>query len=586
MTDAARQWASSYRVRLALGYVIIVALFAGLWGWSLFGPLTETVIEQQQTHLQSVAQAGVLVLGQPGIDLTASVNSLVTRTDLRMTVIASNGAVLADSEEDPTVMENHASRPEVAAALSGSIGRDIRESATQGVQQMYVAVPASFQGKRVALRVSESLERIRELSAQTRRTGLALLGAALIIALAVGARIAAVTARPVERLAEAAATMASGNLSASVPDESGALLPLAQALARLRVQLRDRIGALETEQTNLHAVLDGLEDAVFLLENDRIAVSNRAASELFSLSPTTRGRSLADVGLPASLASALRRNLELEATASAEIGPDPRGRSFRLTCVPLERTPQQTRSLVVIADITDRARVDRMRRDFVANASHELKTPTAGILLLAEMAENAATDGDTPQALAFVSQIRAEAGRMRQLILDLLDLSRLETGPAEGAITDVREAIELSLAAHSRAASAKGLALEADFSAVSTEDAFVVADRTDMAVALDNLLANAIAYTPAGRVTASVAADDANVRIVIADTGVGIPPEDLPRVFERFYRVDRSRVRDSGGTGLGLSLVRHVVERSGGHVAIDSAPGTGTRVTVTLHRAR
>lgn len=586
MGNATRTWASSYRVRLALGYVVIVALFAGLWGWSLFGPLTDTVIEQQQTHLQSVAQAGVLVLGQPDIDLASSVDSLVARTDLRMTVIASNGVVLADSEEEPGTMENHADRPEVAAALAGSIGRDIRESATQGVQQMYVAVPASFQGKRVALRVSESLERIRELSAQTRRTGLALLGAALVIALGVGVRIATATARPVERLADAATTMASGNLNASVPDESGALAPLAEALARLRAQLRDRIGALETEQTNLHAVLDGLQDAVFLLEDEHITLANRSAAEIFPLVLTLRGRSLADSGLPASLVTAVRENLFGDESACTEIGPDPRGRSFRLTVVPLERSPQHTRSLVVVADITDRARVERMRRDFVANASHELKTPTAGILLLAESARDAATDGDAEQALTFVSQIRAEAARMRQLVLDLLDLSRLETAPAEDAITDVREAIDLALAAHSRAASEKGLTLKADFSAVSTEDVFAAADRTDVAVALDNLLANAIAYTDTGKVTVSVVTDDPNVAISVADTGMGIPPEDLPRVFERFYRVDRSRVRDSGGTGLGLSLVRNVVERSGGRVAIDSTPAVGTRVTVTLPRAR
>lgn len=585
MGNAARTWASSYRVRLALGYVVIVALFVGLWGWSLFGPLTDTVIEQQQTHLQSVAQAGVLVLGQPDIDLAAAVDSLVANTDLRMTVIASSGAVLADSQEDPATMENHADRPEVAAALADSIGRDIRESATQGVQQMYVAVPADLRGERVAVRVSESLRKIRELSAQTRSTGLALLGVALVIALGVGIRIATVTARPVERLAAAATTMAAGNLNASVPDESGALAPLAGALTRLRTQLRDRIGALEAEQVNLHAVVDGLEDAVFLVEGERITISNRAATELFPLALTLQGRSLAASGLPASLSAAIRDGLEGDTTSCTEIGPDPRGRSFRLTVVPLERTPQQTRSLIVVADITDRARVERMRRDFVANASHELKTPTSGILLLAESAEDAAHDGDNEQALAFVGQIRAEATRMRHLVLDLLDLSRLETAPAPGAITDVREAVDLSLAAHTHAASAKGLTLKTDFSAVSAEDVFAAADRTDVAVALDNLLANAVAYTTTGQVMVSVEASDKDIRVSVADTGVGIPAEDLSRVFERFYRVDRSRVRDSGGTGLGLSLVRHVVERSGGRVAIDSTPDVGTRVTVTLPRA-
>lgn len=587
MTDTARRWASSYRVRLALGYVAVVALFAGLWGWSLYGPLTDAVIEQQQAHLQSVAQAGVLVLGQPDIDIGASVERLVARTDLRMTVIASDGTVLADSEEDPTAMENHADRPEVIAALKGTTGRDVRTSATQDVDQMYVAVPASFQGKRVALRVSESLERIAQISARTRSTGLALLGAALVLALIVGARIATLTARPVERLADAATTMASGNLSVTVPDERGALAPLAEALRRLRLQMRERIGALETEQANLHAVIDGLEDAVFLLEDERIRMSNRAASDLFSLAPLgIRGRTLTDSGLPASLAAAVRERIDSATTLCTDVGPDPRGRSFRVTVVPLERTPEMGQSLVVISDITDRSRLERMRRDFVTNASHELKTPTAGILLLAESAGNAAGDGDTEQAMAFVEQIHAEALRLRHLVADLLDLSRLETTPTEGTITDVREAVDLSLAAHQHAASSKHLILGADFSAVDTEDVFVAADRTDVAVALDNLLANAISYTETGGVSVSVVGTDDAIDIVVTDTGIGIPAEDLPRVFERFYRVDRSRVRDSGGTGLGLSLVRHVVERSGGRVAIDSVPGAGTQVRITLPRAR
>lgn len=585
MTDIARSWANSYRMRLALGYVLVVAVVASLWGWSLAGPLTRSVVEQQQTHLQSVAQAGVLVIGQENVDVASAVDQLVARTDLRMTVIASDGVVLADSEEDPAAMENHAARPEVIAALTGDIGKDIRQSATQGVEQMYVAVPASYQGTRVALRVSESLERISELTSQARGTGLLLLGAALVLALLVGVRMATLAARPVERLASAAASMASGDLTAPIPEERGALSPLAEALARLRGQLRERIGALEAEKTNLHAVLDGLEDAVLLLDGDQLSVTNRAAADLFGIPAGAAGRTLAGTGLPASLVSAIKERLMSSETSCAEIGPDPRGRTLRLTVVPLERG-QSDRTLVVISDITERAKVERMRRDFAANASHELKTPTAGILLLAESAASAADDGDTGQALAFVAQLHEEAARMRQMVLDLLDLSRLEAAPAPDAVTDVREAIDLSLTAHSRSASARGLDLRADFSAVEREDVYVAADRTDVAIALDNLLANAIAYTERGGVLLSVVADAGEVTVTVADTGMGIPAEDLPRVFERFYRVDRSRVRDSGGTGLGLSLVRHVVERSGGHVEIDSAPGEGTRVRVTLQRAR
>ncbi|MBN2822560.1 MAG: PAS domain-containing protein [Coriobacteriia bacterium] len=581
------RWRSSYRVRLALGYMVIVALFAGVWGWSLAGPLKDTVIEQQQEHLQGVAQAGALAVEQAGVDLSGTVERLVAHTELRMTVVGPDGVVLADSEEDPGSMENHADRPEIAAALEGSIGRDIRESATQGVDQMYVAVPAALQGTQVVLRVSESLQRISELTAQYRSTGLALLGVALVLALAVGAHIATLAARPVERLADAATRMAAGNLSPEIPAEHGALAPLAEALGGLRTQLQDRIGALESEQANLHAVLDGLQDAVLLLEDRNVRVANRAASSLFALPPgKIEDRPLAQSGLPASIVTAIIDGLSAEKPTSSEIGPDPRGRSFRLSAVPLEGTRGLERSLVIISDITERARVDGMRRDFVSNASHELKTPTAGILLLAESARTAASDGDMEQSLVFVEQIQAEATRLRLLVQNLLDLSRLEAAPNQEAITDIRAAVGLSLAAHSRAASAKSLILKADFTEVESEDIFAAADRTDTAVALDNLLANAISYTETGEVTVAVTANVATVSITVMDTGVGIPAADLPRVFERFYRVDHSRVRDSGGTGLGLSLVRNVVERSGGNVSICSTVGEGTQVRIDLPRAR
>jgi signal transduction histidine kinase len=229
-------------------------------------------------------------------------------------------------------------------------------------------------------------------------------------------------------------------------------------------------------------------------------------------------------------------------------------------------------------------RLDRVRRDFVINASHELKTPTAGIMLLAESAGSAARDGDTAQALAFVAQIESEAAHLRSLVLDLLDLSRLESTPAEGTYTDVRRAIDLSLTGHRRAAGEKGLSVAIDDSATVGTDFVARADPTDVAIALDNLLANAIAYTESGGVTVRTRADSERVTIEIEDTGVGIPSEDLPRVFERFYRVDRGRARDTGGTGLGLALVRHVTERSGGSVMIDSEPGSGTRVTLRFPR--
>lgn len=577
---------SRYRVRLAAGFVAVMALFAGAWTWSLYGPLTRAVVEQQQEYLVGIARADALAIARTSEPLEDEVERLTEGTSLRVTVVDGAGTVLADSDEDAAALENHGDRPEVRAALGGRVGSDVRRSDTQGVDRMYVAVPVVVDGTRIAVRVSTSLAHIDEVTGRTRRTGLVLLALALGLSSIAVWRLTYAAAGPVDRLAAAAHAMAGGDLASPVPSEDASLAPLSEALSRLGGQIRERITALEAEQRTLRLVLDGLSDAVLLLEDDRVVLANHALTAMFRMPPVNpRGRTLTEIGLPASVTGAIITRLEVREPVSADIGPDPYRRSHRLLVLPLGETASGRRTLVVIADVTDRMRLDSVRRDFVANASHELKTPTSGILLLAESADQAARDGDTGQALVFLSQIQAEAARLKQLVSDLLDLSRLESAPADDAICDVRRSVELALAAHRRAASAKGLDLGADLAEVSGQDVAVWADPTDVAIALDNLLSNAITYTERGGVTVHVHADGEAVELSVTDTGIGIPPADVERVFERFYRVDRARSRTSGGTGLGLSLVRNVAERASGTVSIASEVGRGTTVTLRLRRA-
>ncbi|MDP2401296.1 MAG: ATP-binding protein, partial [Actinomycetota bacterium] len=297
-----------------------------------------------------------------------------------------------------------------------------------------------------------------------------------------------------------------------------------------------------------------------------------------------RGKSVENAGLPASLTSATETTDDDRAIRISETGPDAAGRYLRIMAIPLNPTERFERTLVVISDITERTRVDQVRRDFVANASHELKTPAAAIQLLAESAGDAAADGDTDQALAFAAQIAEESRRLARLVADLLDLSRLEGAPTPDSVTDIRDAVANALLGHRIVASQRGLTLTVDDEQVRGADLYAHADPTDVAVAFDNLLDNAVKYTESGGVTVALQADDDVVRVSFADTGIGIPTEDLPRIFERFYRVDRARSRASGGTGLGLALVRHVIERSDGSVEVSSEPGGGSTFTVTLPR--
>jgi len=580
------RFTGSFLARLAIGYVLVAAVFAATWLWSLYGPLTRAAVRQQQSNLTAVAQSAALVAAESSTTANQIAEQLVARTDLRLTIVGSDGIVLADSNFNPATMENHARRVEIAAALAGQVGTDRRISRTEGVEELYVAVPASLNGQRVALRVSQPLAEIESIAARSRRVGLLLLCVAMVITFAIAVQATRKAAEPVLALSEAAERMAAGDLSTEIPSVPTDLEALAQALTSLRSQMRSRISALETEKKTLAATLNGLADAVFVFEDERVRFANTAADAMFRTpSSGWRGTKLEAAGLPGALETAIRNHTGSSETAAVELEPDPLGRSLRVLIAPLDPSDVSGRTIVAVSDITQRVCLDGIRRDFVANASHELKTPVAGIRLLAQSVETAASDGNTDLALAFASQIEAETGRLQRLVGDLLDLSRLETAPAAGAVTDVRLAVDNAVVSHRGAAARKGVALEVDLSEVRGSDVFAAAEPTDIAIALDNLLDNAIAYTDAGSVRLAVTADAQCVRIAVSDTGRGIALEHQPRVFERFYRVDRGRSRDSGGTGLGLALVRHVVERSGGTVSLLSSPGEGSTFTLEIPRA-
>jgi len=578
-------FAQSYRGRIVVGYALVALVLASAWAWSLYSPLTQAAVRQQTSNLTAVAQAASLVASESSATPMQVARRLVARTDLRLTIVAGDGTVLADSAENPATMVNHASRPEIAAALDGDVGSDRRVSATRGDDELYVAVPANLGGERVALRVSQPITEIDAVAARSRSIGLLLLALTLVVTAGIAIWASAEAADPVAALSLSAERMAEGDLTLEIPEVPRSLSTLADSLTTLRDQMRARIGALEAEQRTLRTTLNGLTDAVFLLDGSLIHYANDAAERLFRApSDGFRDVELSATGLPASLIGAVREHLGDSRPFSADLRPDPLGRTLRLLVVPLGEAGSGG-TLAVVSDITERARLDAMRRDFVANASHELKTPVAGIQLLAESAETAASDGDIETSLMFSRQIEAEAARLKRLVGDLLDLSRLDTAPDPGTVTNVRTAVENAIVGHRSAAFRAGLTLDADLSAVRDVDVFAAADPTDIAVALDNLVDNALAYTVEGAVRVIVRADTSMVTIAVNDTGPGIAPEHLPRIFERFYRVDRARSRDSGGTGLGLALVRHVAERSGGTVSVESQPGSGTTFTLRFPRA-
>ena len=407
---------------------------------------------------------------------------------------------------------------------------------------------------------------------------------------------------PVQTLNEAAQRIATGDydqrIYVSNRDELG---ELGDSFNRMSQQMGARVNQLRESSQRLQTVLGGMIEAVIAVDDrQRVLFANDAAGRLLSFSPE------AAVGRP--LLEAVRHHALHQATAEAlaawpgggraapaqQIGQPPTRRleitlgtlpprilSTHVARLPGEPCPGV---VVVLDDVTELRRLENLRRDFVANVSHELKTPLSSIKAYAETLLSGALE-DKEHRRQFVARIDEQADRLHQLIQDLLSLARIESGVEVHQIVPVplAELMSECLAHHAPAAEAKQIALSCESPAPSV---CVAADYEGLREILDNLVDNAIKYTPnGGRVTIRTRHDDGHVLIDVQDTGIGIAAEDQPRVFERFYRVDRARSRELGGTGLGLSIVKHLVQAFGGSVSLSSAPGAGSTFTVRLRSA-
>ncbi len=495
----------------------------------------------------------------------------------RVTLIAPDGAVLGDSEFDGDALDslqNHSTRPEVAAALGGRPGEARRPSQSTGDVELYVAVPVVSLG---VARVSLPVEDLEAVVADARRdvlsgSALALIGA-LLIALAFSRSVTS----PVVELRDVAQAIANGDLERRpllhAPGEVG---ELATALRALADQLSARLHLLEASETLLVQLTESLNEGVIAVDTGGMVVR---------INETGRYLLRADEPLPfhadrlpreVALRDALTGAFAGKVTEGAEVVI--RGRTLTLTARPLKGGG----AVLALFDLTRVRRLEAVRRDFVANVSHELRTP---LTIVGGFAETLATE-DVPSATQqqFAERILGNTRRMQRIVDDLLDLSRIESGgwmPKPERIDLIAVAADV-FAAVRDAASANGLELVAD---IAPDAAGLEADATALRQVLGNLVDNAVRHTTSGRVTLFSARSGDDVVLGVRDTGSGIPAQHLPRIFERFYRVDPGRSRAEGGTGLGLAIVRHLVEAHGGHVRAESVEGIGTTITVSFPAA-
>ncbi len=514
------------------------------------------------------------VEGRRGAALDALVYQIGHQTGRRITVIDTTGTVIADSDfphDQLASLENHATRPEFHAALHGATGTDLRHSVSTGRWELKVAMPIAGG----AARVSTPLPQVDAVVADAQ--GAVLLGG--LLALAVGAVLAfgfaRSVARPLLRLRDAAQAFAHGNAStidARGRDEVG---DLARALRTLQENLSRRMADLERERAEMTALISSMVEGVIALDaTGAVTALNPAARDLLKLGPDAAAPAALELFRQRPARELVEKSLAGGASAGLEIELDDR-------TVLLSGDPLPTGGAVlVLHDITGLKRLENVRRDFVANVSHELKTPLTVIRGYAEtlLAE------ETPPEIrkSFVEKVLANAHRMQQLVDDLLDLSRIESGAWTPrleylALSPLIQEVWTTLKPR---ADAQRLTFQAE---IAPNAAAVHADGPGARQILLNILDNCVRYTPAGgRIAVRSRRSAEGVTVEISDTGVGIPSEHLPRIFERFYRVDAARSRELGGTGLGLAIVKHLVEAHGGRVTAESALSAGTTISVVF----
>jgi two-component system, OmpR family, phosphate regulon sensor histidine kinase PhoR len=502
------------------------------------------------------------------------------RLGRRVTLIDPSGRVRGDTEFDRTALarlENHAGRPEVRAALATGTGRDARLSASTNARQLYVAVRAgpSLPGLSV-VRVSASLAtvdaRIHAVQRAVAGAGVGL----LVVAGLVAWLVARALARPLVAIAGAARDIAAGRPAAFPEVRVPELARLVDALREMHQELERRFAALHREQEESRTLLEALSDGVVAADARGTIVScNTAARRLLGYDASEPLPPLAQLFHDRPHRALVRDLLAGQVVEQREL--ELAGRTVLVSGRPLEGGGGGT--LLVLSDVSDVRRLEAVRRDFVANVSHELKTPLTAIAGYAEtLAHEAPAES---QMATFGRTIVQNARRMQRLVDDLLDLSRIESGGwrPQPRVVEIEAAARDAWSAFAeRAASAK-----VRFETAVTPDAHALpVDPDSLRQVFTNLFDNALRHTPAGgrlRVAAELSKD--GIALSVTDTGSGIPAEHLPRIFERFYRVDPGRAREEGGTGLGLAIVKHLVEAHGGRVEAESALGRGT--TIRMH---
>jgi two-component system, OmpR family, phosphate regulon sensor histidine kinase PhoR len=573
-----------WKIILSLSLLILVSL--GSLGFYIASSVRSAQLEQLRTDLlgkaRLVAESALPDFSDPAKRQNLADLAVATGQEIvaRVTLIAADGTVLGDSNDNPAAMENHSGRPEVQQALASGWGESTRYSTTESQNFMYLAVPVTDQGKvlgiaRVALPTTE-VDRL------VGKTSVTVAWAMLIVALLVIAAAAIITRmilRSVKQVTQAAVRISSGQFDLRIPIRSSDELGrMGQAFNKMSASLNETLTAISAEKSKLLTILETMADGVILTDSKgNILLSNQSSQSIFGFRESVVvGKPLIEVIINHEIEGVLRKCLETGRKQVAQIDTSG-GKFLRVIAAPLKAQPPG--ALLLFQDLTEMRSLQTIRRQFVGNISHELRTPLAGIKAVVETLQDGAID-DRRTALDFLERINHEVDNLTQIVNELIQLSRLETGKVELKL----EPLDLNLLVRqiidhlAPQAERKSITLVGDL----FEDIPPVrADRDRLRQVMINILHNAVKFTPdGGKITLSTRLEGENVVVAVADTGIGISKEDLPHIFERFFKADKSRSGE--GSGLGLAIARHIVQAHGGEIRVQSQEGRGSTFSFTL----
>ena len=506
--------------------------------------------------------------------LDGFIKNLGSKIHTRVTIIAMDGNVLADSEQNIQSMENHSHRPEVVEALQGKTGKSIRFSSTANRDMLYVAVPMEKDAKitgviRTSLFLSDIDNLLTKLNYHVAGISLGIVFIALFAAYLISRSVV----QPIRHLTLAAGKVASGDFSARVflktKDE---LRGLADSFNRMNEEMGRMFSELGQQKDELKSIIDSLQEGLLVLDKQGTVIRSNEGFRKIIGNQAVEGKLYWEILRNPRLTELLKNAGDRREKFMEELNIG--NRVFMCSGAPLEGGEG---IVSIFYDITEIKNVEKIKKDFVSNVSHELRTPLTSIKGYAETLRN---EVDTAPGKKYLETIERNTDRLINIVNDLLLLSDLE----EKAVLDLEDIdlrgfLENVIGIFDKRLKDKLLSLVID---VKENLSPIKADLFKLEQMLVNLLDNAVKYTDRGEITVSLDVHEKRVRIQVKDTGIGIPKDDIPHVFERFYVVDKSRSRKSGGTGLGLSIVKHIVLLHHGTIDIESALGKGTSVTVNL----